>query len=142
VLVSCSDDKRAELLEFFKQNALRLSHHRFHVVGSFLHRQISDLLAPFKPAPPVCIESLLDIVPAIKSVKVNAWIFFWQPRSVSLVLSEVLWYLHSHNSVAMTLASGVELSHLGSHDCRLQRCLGVSVLVHPRLEVMAVAAAL
>lgn len=89
MLVSCSDDKRGELLEFFKQNALRLSHHRFHIVGSFLHRQISELLAPFKPAPPVCIDSLLDIVPSIKNGIVDAWIFFWQPRAVSLVLSEV-----------------------------------------------------
>ena len=87
--MSCSDDKRSELLDFFKQNALRLSHHSFHVVGSFLHRQIADLLAPYKPPPTACIESLLDIVPAVKKGIVNAWIFFWQPRSVSLVLSEV-----------------------------------------------------
>jgi hypothetical protein len=90
VLVSCSDEKRGELLEFFKQNALRLSHHRFHIVGSYLHRQISELLAPFKPAPPMCIESLLDIVPSIKNGTVDAWIFFLQSRAVSLVLSEAL----------------------------------------------------
>ena len=87
--MSCSDDKRSELLDFFKQNAPRLCHHSFHVVGTFLHQQIKDVLAPHKPAPATCIESLLDIVPAIKKGPVNAWIFFWQPRSVSLVLSEV-----------------------------------------------------
>ena len=87
--MSCSDDKRTELLEFFKENALRLSHHTFHVVGSYLHQQIADTLAPFKPPPLICMDSLLDIVPAIKNATVNAWIFFWQPRSVSLVLSEV-----------------------------------------------------
>ena len=109
VLVSCSDDKRSELLEFFKQNAMRLSHHRFHVVGSFLHRQICDLLAPFKPDPPACIESLLDIVPTIKKGTVNAWIFFWQPRSVSLVLSEV----------QPSLASSRASCHITLATCRL-----------------------
>ena len=137
MLVSCSDDKRAELLDFFKQNALRLSHHRFHVVGSFLHRQISDLLAQYRPTPPVCIDSLLDIVPAIKSEKVNAWIFFWQPRAASLVLSEVC----GLTTIAVlqrrvTFAAGVELGHVGPHDCRLQLCVGFCVLVHARFELL------
>lgn len=67
-----------------------LSTHSLTVVGAYLASQIDAVTQKHSNKPCLTLESLRDLSAHVSSGQCSVWVYFWDPRQVSLVLTEAL----------------------------------------------------